>query len=99
MVQGVFKLLMPCLGSLNIKTLEHKIMRCVWAPTHGNLESDGSVMSLLLHAPLQAGGDKPEMDGVIRIPSKPGPNHMTGIKREDLTRSQLDIKQRLHCRE
>jgi hypothetical protein len=98
-VQGVLKPLMPRLGSLNIKALEHEITRRVWASAHGNLESNGSIVSLLLHTPLQAGGDEPEVNGAVRIPRKPGPNCMTSIEGEDLTRPQLDVKQRLHCRE
>jgi hypothetical protein len=61
-VRGVLELLVPCLGSFNIEMLEHKITRRAWASAHGNLESDGGVMSLFLHAPLQAGGDKPEVN-------------------------------------
>jgi hypothetical protein len=61
-VQGVLELLMPRLGGLNVKVLKHEIARRVWAPAYGNLESDSSVVSLLLNTPLQMGGDKPEVD-------------------------------------
>jgi hypothetical protein len=61
-VRGVLELLVPCFGSLNIEALEHEVTRRAWASAHSNLESNGGIVSLLLHAPLQAGGDEPEVD-------------------------------------